>query len=245
MTAPAIPGEMTRAAVQAAATRGDNGIKTNITTTPNGPEQNTLAIATDEAHKHGLFMLTHAVTVIDTLAAVRAKVDVLAHTPHIGRLDEDPAAVQEIAKAGIPMASTLAIFVPRFIGADNTPTFRDLLPFPWETLSSAGQGPVNARLLWEAGITYGYGTDTSYTPRDSLVHELKPLSLVFSPQDIVRILTRNAAYLVRRQDQVGTLEPGKLADIVIVDGDPIVDANALLNVRVVVKGGRVVVDKRQ
>jgi imidazolonepropionase-like amidohydrolase len=104
---------------------------------------------------------------------------------------------------------------------------------------------VNARLLWNAGVVYGYGTDTSYSPRDSLIHELKPLSLVFAPQDIVRILTRNAAYLVRRQDQIGTLEPGKVADIVIVDGDPIVDANALLNVRVVVKGGRVVVDKRQ
>ena len=127
------------AAVRAAVARGDDGIKTAIITTPDGPEQNTLAIATDEAHKNGLFMFTHAVTVIDTLAAVRAKVDVLAHTPHIGRLDEDEAAVQEIAKAGIPMASTLAIFVPRFIGTDNTPTFRDLLPFPWETLSSAGQ----------------------------------------------------------------------------------------------------------
>lgn len=183
-------------------------------------------------------------TVEDTLAAVEAGVDVLVHTPHIGRLDDDPAAVQKIAKAGIPMMSTLAIFVPRFVGEDNVPQFRDGLPFPFDTLSSAGQGPVNARLLWEAGITYGYGTDTSYHPKDSLAHELLPLRLVFSPQDIVKILTRNAAITVGRQKEIGTLEAGKLADIVIVDGNPILDSDALLNVRTVIKGGKVVVNKR-
>lgn len=41
-------------------------------------------------------------------------------------------------------------------------------------------GPVNARLLWEAGITYGYGTDTRFLSRDTLAHELKALHLVFS-----------------------------------------------------------------
>ena len=118
------------------------------------------------------------------------------------------------------------------------------MPFPWHTLSSAGQGPVNARLLWEAGITYGYGTDTSYAPHDSLAHELKPLALVFSPADIVHILTRNAAISAGRGDLVGTLEAGKLADIVIVDGDPMRDTRALLDVVVVIKEGDIVVDRR-
>jgi imidazolonepropionase-like amidohydrolase len=40
------------------------------------------------------------------------------------------------------------------------------------------------------------------------------------------------------------LEPGKLADLVIVDGDPLVDIEALANVMVVLQGGRVVVDRR-
>jgi imidazolonepropionase-like amidohydrolase len=141
------------------------------------------------------------------------------------------------------MTSTLGVFVPSF-NDENEPLFRDFNPFPWQTLSSAGQGPVNARLLWEAGITYGYGTDTSYTPRDSLAHELKPLSLVFSPQDIVTILTRNAAVAIGLGDETGTLEAGKLADIVILDGDPLADIHDLLNVVVVLKEGRVVVDKR-
>ena len=53
------------------------------------------------------------------------------------------------------------------------------------TLSSAGQGPVNARLLWDAGLTYG--TDTTFLPKDSLAQELRPLRLVFSRTDIVKI----------------------------------------------------------
>jgi len=52
---------------------------------------------------------------------------------------------------------------------------------------------VNARLLWEAGISYGYGTDTSWTPIETLADELRSLQLTFSPKDIVTIPRRNAA----------------------------------------------------
>jgi imidazolonepropionase-like amidohydrolase len=237
----AIPEEDTRAAVRALADAGVDAIKTLLIVTPGGSEQATLAVVIDEAKRRGIPTVTHAVSVQDTVAAVEAGTTMLVHTPHIGQLDS--ATAQMIASAGIPMTSTLGVFVPSFNDA-NEPLFRDFRPFPWETLSSAGQGPVNARLLWEAGITYGYGTDTSYTPRDSLAHELKPLSLVFSPLDIVTILTRNAAAAIGLGDETGTLEPGKLADMVILDGDPLADVHDLLSVAVVLKEGRVVVDKR-
>ncbi len=45
-------------------------------------------------------------------------------------------------------------------------------------------------------------------------------------------------------DEIGTLESGKLADIVIIDGDPLADIADLANVEVVIQGGRVVVDNR-
>jgi imidazolonepropionase-like amidohydrolase len=141
------------------------------------------------------------------------------------------------------MTSTLAVFIPHF-SADNMPLFRDGLPFPWDTISSAGQGPVNARLLWDAGISYGYGTDTSWPPKQSLADELRALSLVFSPRDISRILGQGAARSTLRQDQIGTLEPGKLADMVIVDGNPLTDVHDLLNVVTTIKGGRIVADTR-
>jgi imidazolonepropionase-like amidohydrolase len=237
--ATAIPEQQTRDMVRGLAAAGVDAIKTVIVVTPGGPEKDTLAIVVDEAERLGLRSVTHAVSVEDTLAAVEAGTHVLMHTPHIGQLNPQTTAM--IAASGIPMVSTLGVFVPAF-DKDNTPLFRDRLPFPMETLSSAGQGPVNARLLWDAGITYGYGTDTSWLPRDSLALELRPLGLVFSPADIVEILTRNAAVAMGMEDEIGTLEPGKLADIAIVNGDPLLDSRALLNVEIVIKGGRIVID---
>jgi imidazolonepropionase-like amidohydrolase len=144
----------------------------------------------------------------------------------------------------VPMTSTLAVFVPHF-GDDNTPLFRDAMPFPWETISSAGQGPVNARLLWEAGISYGYGTDTTWAPKQSLADELRALSLVFSPLDITKILGQGAGRSTLKGDLIGTLEAGKQADLVIIDGNPLANVNDLLKVVTTIKGGRIVSDRRR
>jgi imidazolonepropionase-like amidohydrolase len=237
----AIPPADTIKAVESIASRKYDFLKTIITTTPGGPEVETLKLIVSEGKKRGIATVTHAVSVIDTLAAVEARPDVLVHTPHIQQLDEEQA--KKIAGAGIPMTSTLQVFVPHF-GSDNTPLFRDAQPFPWNTLSSAGQGPVNARLLWEAGISYGYGTDTTWPPKESLADELRALSLVFSPRDISKIMGQGAARSTLRQD-IGTLEPGKVADIVLIDGNPLANLNDLLNVMVTIKGGRIVSDTRK
>jgi imidazolonepropionase-like amidohydrolase len=50
----------------------------------------------------------------------------------------------------------------------------------------------------------------------------------------------NAADLLGWTDRVGTLEPGKFADIIAIDGDPLVDVHVLENVRFVMKGGEVI-----
>lgn len=237
--AAAVPPDETRAAVAAMAAAGVDGIKTNIIVTPGGPETATLTLIAQEAKRYDLPVMTHAVTVEDTLAAVAAGVQTLVHTPHMGQLTEEQTAT--IVRSGIPMMSTLGVFVPYF-DADDQPLFRDNEPFPWFTLPSGGQGPVNARLLFEAGITYGFGTDTRFLPRESLALELRPLALMFSPREIVSILTRGAAATVHRSTELGTLEPGKVADLVIVAGDPLTDVNDLLDVVTVIKEGKVVVE---
>jgi imidazolonepropionase-like amidohydrolase len=250
--AAAIPREETLAAIQNLSKAGVDAFKSVITITPGGPEKDTLALIASEAKKLGIPSITHAVSVIDTLAAVEAKTDVLVHTPHIGQLT--PQEAKTIADAKIPMMSTLGVFVPTFAednarirartGDDNLPRFRDLDPFPMNTLSSAGQGPVNARMLWDAGITYGYGTDTTFVPRDSLAQELRPLRLVFSNKDIIKSMTVNAAAVIGRSKELGTLEAGKIADIVMLDGNPLDDIESVLKVKLVIKAGDVMVDKR-
>jgi imidazolonepropionase-like amidohydrolase len=247
----AIPDEETRAAVRALKKAGIDDVKTVLVVTPGGPEKHTLAVAVDEAKKAGLPVITHAVTVDDMFAAVDSGVTILAHTPHIGQLDA--AGARKVAASKIPMMSTLGIFAPTFAesnqrirartGVDNMPRFRDLDPFPFDTIESAGQGPVNARLLWEAGVVYGYGTDTTFLPKDSLAQELKSLRLMFSNKDVVQIMTKNAASVIGHAKDIGTLEPGKQADIVVLDGDPLADIQSVLNVRMVIKGGNVVVDR--
>jgi imidazolonepropionase-like amidohydrolase len=242
--APAIPRASTIKAVEDAVAAGYDYLKAVLNTTQNGPEVETLKLIVSEGKKHNKPTIVHAVSVRDTLAALDAKPDLLVHTPHIGNLGDDPAAVKKIVDAKIPMTSTLAVFVPHF-DAKGIALFRDALPFPWQTLSSAGQGPVNARLLWEAGLTtYGYGTDTQWPPKETLADELRALRLVFSPQDVVKIITKNAGIATMHGAEIGTLEPGKLADIVIIDGDPMRDSSALLNVVTTIKGGQVMFEKK-
>lgn len=241
--APAIARDTTIKAVETAVQAGYDYLKVVLNTTQNGPELETLKLIVSEGKKHNKPTIVHAVSVRDTLAAIEAKPDLLVHTPHIGNLGDDPAAVKKIVDARIPMTSTLAVFVPHF-DASGTALFRDRQPFPFQTLSSAGQGPVNARLLWEAGITYGYGTDTQWTPKETLADELRALRLVFSPQDVVKIITKNAGIATMHGAEIGTLEPGKIADIVIIDGDPTRDSDALLNVVTTIKAGRVVFERK-
>jgi imidazolonepropionase-like amidohydrolase len=240
--APAVPNEVIISMIDAAKKAGYDYLKCVVNTTPGGPEINTLKLIIEEGNKRGMPTIVHAVSVKDTLAVLDTKPALLVHTPHIGRLDQDAEAVKKIAAAGIPMTSTLSVFAPHF-DEHGTALFRDAQPFPWDTLSSAGQGPVNARLLWEAGLTYGYGTDTQWPAKETLADELRALSLVFSPAEIVKIITINAAAATQHDDQFGSLDVGKYGDVVIVDGDPLVDSAALLRVVTTIKEGKVVAGK--
>ena len=68
---------------------------------------------------------------------------------------------------------------------------------------------------------------------------------MFSPRDIGKILGQGAARSTLKQDQIGTLESGKLADMVLIDGNPLIDINDLMKVVVTIKGGRIVSDTRK
>ncbi len=67
---------------------------------------------------------------------------------------------------------------------------------------------------------------------------------MFSMQDLVKLMGPNSASYIQMGDQLGTLEPGKLADIVLLDGNPLEGYWNWLKTTVVVKGGVIVVDKR-
>jgi imidazolonepropionase-like amidohydrolase len=210
-----------------------------------------LVVVTDEARMHNLDVMVHAVSPAAMLAAVKAGARKLVHTPHNGWLTEADARV--VRDAGIEVLSTIGFGVPVFgvFNDDNVPTFRNGKPWPESILDrpggrgqEAGEKAVNGRTLWDAGVTYGFGTDTGYHPSAGLAHELRALNLMFSPQDLVKLMGPNTAAFIEKSADLGTLEQGKLADIVILDGNPLEGYWNLLNARVVIKGGEIVVDKR-
>lgn len=88
------------------------------------------------------------------------------------------------------------------------------------------------------------GTDTPGLPPSDAFHgEVRLMAEAgLSPGQILRAATRNAAAHIGRPDVLGTLEPGKLADLILVDGDPTADIGAIRNVELVVKGGEVLVE---
>jgi imidazolonepropionase-like amidohydrolase len=184
------------------------------------------------------------------LASVDAGVPLLVHTPHFGWLTEDDA--RKVAAAGIKNLSTVGFGVPVFgvFADDDKPRFRDGRPWPDAILDGEGRGReagykvVNARTLWDAGVVYGFGTDTNYLPKAGLAHELKSLNLMFSMPDIIKLMGPNTAAFVQMSNDLGTLEQGKLADLVMLDGNPLEGYWNLLNVKMVVKGGAVMLDKR-
>src|SRR4029078_5800091 len=79
----------------------------------------------------------------------------------------------------------------------------------------AGYMPVNARTIWDAGAILGYCTDTTYDPTAALDHELKILNVMFSMKDLIKMIGPNSASYIQMSDQLGTLEAGKLADVIL------------------------------
>jgi imidazolonepropionase-like amidohydrolase len=208
-----------------------------------------LTVVIEEAKKHNLGVMVHAVSPKAMVAAVKAGATKLVHTPHGGWVTKEEARI--VRDAGVETLSTIGFGVPVFgvFNQDNKPTFRDGTAWPTVQNSAgdgreAGEKAVNGRILWDAGVTYGFGTDTGYHPKAGLAHELRALNLMFSPQDLVKLMGPNTAAFIEKSADLGTLETGKLADIVLLDGNPLDGYWNLLNARVVIKGGEIVVDKR-
>lgn len=217
---------------------------------PTPKEMENLRAAVDEAKKVNVWVQIHAVSPQAMMAAVDAGVPKLVHTPHFGWLSLEDA--KRVAAAGVKQLSTIGFGVPVFgvFANDNAPRFRDGKPWPESILDGDGRGQeagykaVNARTSWDAGVVYGYGTDTNYDPKAGLEHELKSLNLMFSMQDVVKLMGPNTASYIEMSHDLGTLEAGKLADIVLLAGNPLDGYWNFLNPKLVIKGGVIVSDHR-
>jgi imidazolonepropionase-like amidohydrolase len=245
--------EMARAEIRKMA---DLGIKFTgeIALTPvPGPSEKEIEVLkaiVDEAKKVGVMVQVHAVSSKAMVAAVDAGVPLLVHLPNKDWVSKEDA--KKVAAAGTKVLGTVGFGSPVFgvFADDNKARFRDGKAWPEGIVDGvrlgeeAGYMPVNARTIWDAGAILGYCTDTTYDPKAGLDHELKILNVMFSMPDLIKMMGPNSASYIQMSDQLGTLEAGKLADLILIDGNPLEGYWNWLKTKVVVKGGVIVVDKR-
>jgi imidazolonepropionase-like amidohydrolase len=248
--------EEVRSAIRAAKSAGYDSIAEVIypQSPPPAPptlkETHNLSVALDEAAKIGFPVQIHAVSPANMVAATSIGGKKLIHTPHFDWVTE--AQADEVRAAGAMVSSCTGFGPPVFdvFNHDNKPTFRDGKPWPQGMISNEGQGreggllPINGRTLFVHGVVYAYCTDTNFNATAALNQELKTLNVTFSPLDIIKVMGQNSADFIDRGRELGTVQPGKLADLVVLGGNPLVGYWNFMTAEVVIKGGVIVLDKR-
>ena len=140
-------------------------------------------------------------------------------------------------------------YVPRFFSASWDPKadfrFRSVTPEGWATRRRVYESQLGiVRLLHEAGAKFLAGTDLSNPyifPGFSLHDELRHLVRNgFTPLEALQAATLEPARFLGAVDSSGTVEPGKLADLVILDGNPLIDIANVTRVHAVIADGRLV-----
>jgi imidazolonepropionase-like amidohydrolase len=212
----------------------------------------------EEAHARDVIVRAH-VTKLDLLPiALDCGVDVVEHVPKPDLSDE--GIMRELQGSDNPLADLFNLIVvaeydtllPRMAGQRvvMVPTLaRGLGRWYGSEEATPGQrvladGAVEiVRRFHSAGGVIALGTDYNSGGEglrpDMFLREIQLLHAAgLTPMEVIEAATKHAARVCGHGDNLGTIEVGKLADILIVDGDPVADLGALERVVLVVKGGK-------
>jgi imidazolonepropionase-like amidohydrolase len=219
--------------------------------------------AIEESHAHGVRAAVHATELETAKAAIRAGADILVHGVSDRPVDDE--FIQMVKERGVIYTTTLVVFegydkvfahqatltdVDRTCGdPDTIATWADLakMGYPPRRLSGESEelkiASANLKRMQDAGAIIAAGTDAGNigTLHGSAIHREFELMAAagLTPIEILVAATRNAARVFRSSPEMGTIEPGKLADLVILDADPTADIRNARKINKVIKGGRV------
>ncbi len=186
-----------------------------------------------DAHRLGRKVAAHAHGAEGIRWASEAGVDSIEHGSYI-----DDAAIATMKKNGTYLVPTLYLMDWFFENAEKIGTPAELIAKGHEVMPAARKNVARA---FAAGVKVGFGTDAAVYPHGLNAHEFAVMvKLGLTPLQAIQAATMNDADLLGWSDKVGTIEAGKWADIVAVDGDPLADVTTLERVKFVMKGGEVV-----
>jgi len=152
---------------------------------------------------------------------------------HSGYTPIPVGLIEQIARAGIVVDPTLTVMSASISSPDEF-----------------AAGPLqNVSRLHHAGVAITAGTDAPLLGLpfgESLPRELELLVKAgLSPMEAIQAATRNPARLLKRGNQIGTIEAGKRADLIAVAGDPLRNISDIRKIRLVLRAGIVVVNNGQ
>lgn len=204
--------------------------------------QDELDAIVDEAHAFGKICSCHCFTPTSIKMSVIAGVDTIEHV-----VFHDEESIQMLVDSQIPVVPTLlhrsdhALAIRETNGTSKftMDKMRKLQPYTEETFKRYHQ----------AGVKIAMGSDTQVEPymgQNAMELEIY-VNFGMTPMEAILTATKNAAEAIKLGKKCGTIEAGKFADIIAIDGDPLQDIRLLQQkekIALVMKEGRVWVDRR-
>lgn len=169
----------------------------------------------EEAERHGTYVAAHCTGNAGTVQALQAGVKSIEHGIHL-----DERCIELMVKNDVTLVTTLSVSL-------GIPNMKGRLPdWLWERgCKCADANRRSIDMARRAGIRIALGTDYSNSPNTPYAENGKEFGAIvsagFTPMEAIKIGTVNAAHLMRMSDQIGTLEAGKLADVVVAQGNPL------------------------
>lgn len=186
-----------------------------------------LRAVVEEAHRLRKRVAAHCHGTAGIRVAVEAGVDTLEHCSFVGEggVDRDDSALERIAQKSMVISPTISVGYRTWTDDGRKAARRDLL-----------------RKMLELKCDIAMSTDCGIpgVPHEALAGALDVVQEMsgLAPAEVLKLATSTSAELLGMGDR-GTIAPGKRADLVVLDGDPTEDLEALTRVRMVIKGGEV------
>ena len=212
-----------------------------------------LAAAVSEAHRRDVPVTIHCRGIPGIVYALEAGVDQIEHAcfelPD-GCLRFDPELARRMAQTGTRVTPTIQLYRDAQTHLQTKAAAERLTPIEQQRLAIL-PGVIESKLaalkgFLSAGVRVVAGNDAGlpYTGFGSLWQELDAMMAGgMTAMQAMAAATRSAAQALGLEDRIGSIQVGKQADLVVVDGDPTADISALSQVRLVMQAGRIVSEK--